>query len=297
MAEIVPDSSGEEVILNPSSPKKNSKQTSGRKNHFFTYNNYKDEEVAPLVQTLQKFAYKGKVQSEVGANGTKHLQGMIWCHKKHRDTEFKLPKAIHWEKLLDEDNVKDYCGKDDTHDGKHRYSWGFPNPLRIIQILKPWQERIKNICLSPPDDRKIYWFWESTGGIGKTAFIKYMIYHHKVTFASSGKYADIINLVFNSNMDMVECILFNIPRANKGSISYAALECIKDGLICNTKYETGSKMFNPPNMIIFANFPPDNTDEISSDRWVIEEIKEPVKLPPAYPVEWRNERQENLFWR
>ena len=285
MPKIAPDSSGEEVILNTPPLKNKAKQPPSRKNHFFTYNNYKDEEVAPLVHTLQRFAYKGKVQSEVGANGTKHLQGMIWCREKHRDTEFKLPKEIHWEKLLDEDNVRDYCGKSETHDGKHRYVWGFPNPLKIIETLRPWQERIKNICLSPPDDRKIYWFWESEGGIGKTAFIKYMVYHHKITFASSGKYADIINLVFNSNMDYVECILFNIPRANKGSISYAALECIKDGLICNTKYETGSKMFNPPNMIIFANFPPDNESEMSEDRWVIEELKEDKKeLPPLYQI-------------
>lgn len=272
---IAPDSSGGEVILNPLPPSKKTKQPPSRKNHFFTWNNYPEEAVAPLIETLKRFAFKGKVQSEIGKCGTPHLQGMIWCEKKHRDTEFKLPEQIHWEAMKDTNDVIGYCSKDDTHDGKYRFEWGFPKPLRIIETLKPWQERIKNICLEPvADDRKIYWFWESTGGIGKTSFIKYMIYHHKVTFASSGKYADIINLVFNSNMDCVECILFNIPRANKGKISYAALECIKDGLICNTKYETGFKMFNPPHMIIFANFPPDDEDEISKDKWHIENLDE-----------------------
>lgn len=266
---IVPNSSEDGGNTQTPSSKKKTTQAPLRKNHFFTFNNYDDKIVPALIKTLQRFAYKGKVQSEVGANGTRHLQGMIWCKEKHRDTEFKLPKEIHWEALKDEDNTRDYCAKDDTHDGKHRYEWGFPKPIKIIEKLRPWQKEIEKICLNPPDDRKIYWYWESKGGIGKTAFIKYMVVKHKVTFASSGKYADLINLVFNSNMDQVECILFNIPRANRGNISYAALEAIKDGLICNTKYETGSKVFNPPNMIIFANYPPDEPEEMSADRWSI----------------------------
>lgn len=273
---IAPSSSGGGVILNTTSPLNKPNQPPSRKNHFFTYNNYKDEEVAPLIETLKKFAYKGKVQSEVGKCGTPHLQGMIWCEKKHRDTEFKLPSQIHWEAIRDIDDKIGYCSKDETFDGKFRFEWGFPKPLRIITELRPWQKQVKDIILNTTaDDRKINWYWEPTGGVGKTSFIKYMIYHHKVTFASSGKYADLINLVFNSNMDTVECILFNIPRANQNHISYSALECIKDGLICNTKYETGFKIFNPPHMFVFANFPPEtDTNEMSVDKWNIVRIED-----------------------
>lgn len=82
-----------------------------------------------------------------------------------------------------------------------------------------------------------------------------------------------MNLIFNADMDKCNCIMFDIPRANRGSISYASLESIKNGLICNTKYETGSKVFNPPHIIIFANFPPDKADKLSKDRWKITNLR------------------------
>ena len=63
--------------------------------------------------------------------------------------------------------------------------------------------------------------------------------------------------------------MFDIPRANRGHISYASLECIKNGMVCNTKYETGVKIFNSPHVFIFANFPPDDEGQLSEDRWHI----------------------------
>jgi hypothetical protein len=43
-------------------------------------------------------------------------------------------------------------------------------------------------------------------------------------------------------------------------------------MICNTKYETGVKVFNSPHIFVFANFPPDKPDELSNDRWIIKEL-------------------------
>ncbi len=64
-------------------------------------------------------------------------------------------------------------------------------------------------------------------------------------------------------------IIWDIPRSSKGNVSYATLEAVKNGLICNTKYETGVKVFNPPHVIVFANFPPDDESQLSADRWHI----------------------------
>ena len=73
-------------------------------------------------------------------------------------------------------------------------------------------------------------------------------------------------------MDECDCVMFDIPRAHGGSISYSSLESIKNGMVCNTKYETGVKVFNSPHVIIFANFPPDKPELLSDDRWNVVNI-------------------------
>jgi hypothetical protein len=81
-----------------------------------------------------------------------------------------------------------------------------------------------------------------------------------------------MNLVFNQDMDACRGVFFDIPRSNRGNISYASLECIKNGMVCNTKYETGVKVFNSPHIFIFANFEPEEPDKLSADRWIITEL-------------------------
>lgn len=252
--------------------KSKSRQSPLRKNHFFTYNNYPKDEIDPIVTTLKKFAYKGKIQSEIGANGTPHLQGMIWCTKKCRDTEFKLSNKIHWEALKDELNIRDYCAKDETFDGFFRTEWGFPKPIKIIENLYPWQQVVENIFKGPISDRVINWFYDEEGNKGKSAFVKYMVIKHKALFCDGGRKSDLINLIFNNNMDQCNCIIWDLPRASKGNISYATLEAVKNGLICNTKYETGVKAFNSPHVFVFANFRPENEELLSKDRWNIKEL-------------------------
>lgn len=270
---IAPDSSGGEVILNPLPPSKQPKQTPSRKNHFFTWNNYPEEAVAPLIETLKRFAYKGKVQSEVGKCGTPHLQGMIWCHKKHRDTEFKLPKEIHWELLKDIDDAREYCSKAETWDGKYRFEWGFPKPLKLITPSKPWQLKILELIDTEPHDRLVYWFWSDEGGIGKSQFAKYCVAKKNCLFFEEGKKADIMHLIFEAPEDRLGCMIIDVPRDNGNHISYKAIESIKNGMIYSPKYEGGYKLFNSPHIIIFANVPPQE-ERLSADRWVIENIDE-----------------------
>jgi len=273
MAEIVADSSGTGVILNTQSldtTLKKPKQVPSRKNHFFTYNNYNLDEIDVIVSTLKSFAYKGKIQSEVGESGTPHLQGMIWCKTAHRDTEFKLPKQIHWRALKDTENKRDYCGKDETHDGLFRTSWGFPKPLRVLRKddFYDWQIQMDNCISYEPDDRTIYWIYSKNGGMGKSTFCKYLAYTYNAVICGKGNYSDIINIMYNANMDNTNLVVFDLPRNNGNKVSYSALEAIKNGLICNTKYETGNKLFNPPHILIFANDEPE-WEAMSDDRFKV----------------------------
>ena len=127
--------------------------------------------------------------------------------------------------------------------------------------------------MDEPDDRSIYYFYEIEGNVGKSAFVKHLVHHHKALFIDEGKKSDIINLAYNTDMRLCELVILDVPRANGNKISYKTLESLKNGLICNTKYEPGNGIFNPPTIMIFSNFPPNKDDKgLSADRWKIAQI-------------------------
>lgn len=237
----------------------------------FTFNNYTDKLCSmfhdKLILNCKKFVY----QKEVGELGTPHLQGSIWLTKKGRPISLFGFKQVHWEKMRNEEASIKYCQKSETSVGEP-VIFGFPKPINVITTLRPWQQDIFNICKSEPDNRKVYWYWENKGNVGKSAFVKFMCVKHNAIFIDGGAKKDVINLIFNSDMDKSNIILFDIPRCNLGKISYSAIESIKNGLICNTKYETGFRAFNNVHVIVFANSEPLEKDKLSKDRWVITEI-------------------------
>lgn len=242
------------------------KQISCAVHWCFTLNNWTDEDLKGISSIVPEKCKSAIIGSEVGANGTPHLQGYIEFKSKSRPKSAFSNDRIHWEKCKGskEDNIK-YCSKE----GNVVFSYGMPKPLKIISNLYVWQKSIEDIILTEPDDRTVYWFYDKKGNIGKSAFIKYCAVKHKSLFCCGGKMADIMNLVFNCNMDDCNSVFFDIPRANEGCVSYSALESIKNGMVCNTKYETGVKLFNPPHLICFANFRPNDMTKLSADRWRI----------------------------
>jgi len=233
-------------------------------------NNYTAFEYEQVCQVLGIKAVKYIVAKEIGTSGTPHLQIYMNLKKKERITAIHKWlgfQRISMRKCRNEEALIEYCKKDGDF-----VSGGFPKPIRIIHELRDWQQKIVDLCLTKPDDRKVYWFWEDKGNIGKSAFTKYMVVKYNALFCDGGKKADLINLVFNNDMDKTNVVIFDIPRPSKGHVSYSTLEAIKNGLVCNTKYETGVKAFNPPHIICFANFPPEEPEQLSADRWVVEEL-------------------------
>lgn len=245
-----------------------------RKNHFFTWNNYTEQHVDVLLEFFNEFAEKYAFQEELAPSSkTPHLQGMVCFKKQRRSTEWD-PESKGWYAALKDKSGK-YQLKDETRpEGGRQWVKGIKIPVKIeiISVLYPWQKKIENLILEKPDNRKIYWFWESKGNIGKSAFVKYCIVKHKILFCDGGKKSDLVNLVFNQDMNETKCVIWDLPRSSKGSISYSTLECVKNGMVCNTKYETGVKVFNSPHIIVFANYPPEDMDKLSEDRWVVTEL-------------------------
>lgn len=249
-------------------------QVPKRKNHFFTWNNYTEEDIETLLTSFRRLgAIKWAFQEEIApTTGTPHLQGMVMFPKEKRSTEWDKSSKGHWECLKKTDGEYQLKSESRKPDGR-QWTYGFPKPINILTNLYDWQKKIEEIYLGEPNDRSVFWFWEANGNIGKSAFVKYMVVKYKCLFCDGGKKADLINLIFNANMDDTRCILWDIPRANRNKISYSTIEAIKNGLICNTKYETGVKAFNPVHVFIFANFPPDlSEDGLSEDRWIITEL-------------------------
>lgn len=250
-------------------------QVPKRKNHFFTCNNYTEEIIEQFLDGFRRLgAIKWAFQEEIGPEcGTPHLQGMVMFPKEHRSTEWDALSKGHWEKLKKFDGVYQLKEKTKKPNGR-QWIHGFPKPIKIIDQLYPWQLEAERIATGEPDGRTVHWLWESQGNMGKSQFCKYMVVKHNATVVKGGKLADIMNIIFNTNMDTCNCIIFDIPRGTGGKVSYTSLECILDGLITNTKYETGCKVFNPPNVICLANFPPDDPDKLSKDRWNIVNLRE-----------------------
>lgn len=248
-------------------------------NWFFTFNNYQHSDIETLETFFKSFCVKYAFQCETGENGTKHLQGTITLKKRSRYTEFGLNKKIHWEKPINLSKSYLYCVKEDTRDkGTFPYVMNYDyinlcEPLNIIVDLYPWQSECLTTLSNSASPRTISWYWENTGNTGKSSFCKYLCYHHNAVYIDEGKKSDLINIIFNvKNINSKSVIVIDIPRDNGNNVSYKAIESIKNGVIMNSKYETGMRLFNSPHIIIFSNFPP-NKDKLSSDRWYIKEIE------------------------
>lgn len=254
------------------------KQISMASKWCFTYNNYDSNEISSIVQIFIDKCNKYIFEEEIGESGTKHLQGYIELKKRARPTELKLNKKIHWEKCKgnERENIM-YCSKDyrekKTLNIYKSDNVNIPRPLKIINELKEWQQSILDLVKVEPDDRKIIWIYENIGNVGKSAFSKYLVVKYDALYITEGKKSDVINIVYNYilNNDL-NILILDIPRDNGNKCSYKSLEEIKNGLICNTKYETGNKVINAPHIIVFSNEPPD-LEKFSKDRWDIYEIK------------------------
>ncbi len=240
------------------------------KHHFFTFNNYVRDDILILIKLFDEICYMYCFQEEKGDSGTEHLQGVISLHRRMRRTEFGLSKKIHFEKVRDLTQSYNYCS-----DIKKRSGDIFCKNYKVqkhflIKDKKKWmidlEEIIKVKC---ENNRVINWYYDTKGGAGKSVFAKYLCLYYNAIYLSRGNYKDLINLIYKS--DNVNIVILDLPRNNGNRVSYDALEAIKNGIICNVKYETGMKVFDSPHIIVFSNERPDLTC-LSKDRWNIKNI-------------------------
>lgn len=133
-------------------------------------------------------------------------------------------------------------------------------------IPKKWQASLMNDLNTVPHPRKIIWIWENVGNVGKTYMAMYLAAVHKAAYLQNGKSSDLAHAYNGQNI-----VVFDFPRTSIEKINYSIIESLKNGIVFSPKYNSQTKVFPTPHVVIFANFPP-NRSALSQDRWDIREI-------------------------
>lgn len=254
------------------------RQISPAKGWCFTWNNpiLKGEDI--LTQKFHSVGASYIFQLEKGEKeGVPHFQGYVKFISKIRPDSLDLPKQIHWEKRRGtEQQAVDYCRKLDTSTGQKWTNMKFPKPVKdplCGKSLFAWQSDVLSVISGEPDDRKIYWYWEATGGTGKTSLAKHICLSRNA-LVLSGKAADVkcgVSQHLEKHKE-IDVVIFDFVRSNEDFISYEAIEAVKNGIFFSGKYESSMQVFNSPHVICMANFPPEES-KLSSDRWIIQHIQ------------------------
>jgi hypothetical protein len=139
--------------------------------------------------------------------------------------------------------------------------------------LRPWQEDLLSLVTAPPVPRRISWWWESIGNVGKSFMARHLELHHGAITLQLMKKADMIHLLSKQILDR-QCVIFDLTRSSEdGSVKvvYEVAEMVSDGYLCSGKYDSTSLRFKPPHVIIFSNYEPDRST-LSADRWDVHHI-------------------------
>jgi len=258
------------------------KQISPAKHWEFTLNNYSTSDLKKLNDVNSSIVPIIVGQSEIGKEGTPHLQVQVSFAKKVRPINIFREILGHarcsFRKVRNLKACREYCNKDDTHDKVWRICRGYKRPRALAtityDILNDYQKSIADHFAEPCDprfSRDIYWLWEPKGNMGKTILSAFFV-DERDALIISGKRDN----CFYGVMKYMEChdgagpdiVIFDVPRSNIDYVSYTAIEKVKDGIFFSGKYESGMVRYNRPHVVILANEPPKYA-ELSADRWKV----------------------------
>lgn len=260
---------------------------------FFTWNNYTPDDLEFWKKYVPEKCDQWAWQLEIGEKeGTPHIQAALYYKSARTFSAIKkeLPPAVHFKPAKNWKAASTYCQKVKTRDSSEEGDINIiekeeKNKPKIIVkdpmeglVKKSWQKQIDSIIEKPAEvsDRKIYWFYDINGAVGKTTYAKHLAIRLVDRFLYlGGKAADVKSAITQmveqgNNPDV--CI-FDFVRSCESHISYDAIESVKNGIFFSGKYESTMVTFNTPHVFVFANFKPD-LDKLSRDRWVIQSITE-----------------------
>lgn len=247
-------------------------------------NNWTEEEYDHMVTLVSKKKWTYIIGKEIGKkNGTPHLQCYIRS-KNAVGSKFlkKMFPRAHLEPAggNDQHNLR-YCSKDNEFitniekvlTPEEEYEEFMKEEYNEVKWYD-WQENILKLVEEKPDKRKVYWFYEEDGNVGKSFLARYLDWKYDAIIAN-GKQQDVFNqykMYLEEKKKQPKLAIIDVPRSHQNYICYSTFEKIKDGLFYSGKYEGGKLRLTPHHLIIFANFEPD-ISKMSEDRWEITHIR------------------------
>lgn len=247
-----------------------------------------------IIADLKSLCKKWGFQQEIGAGGYHHWQMRISLIKKTtKNNLIKLLKST----CMKGGNVSitsngcndiyHYVNKADSRvEGTKPYTDKSPDPPTLTKQLKyffeltdkegfyPWQNELLKMS-KDIDFRKITVVYDPNGHNGKSLWSEWMEwsgYAEEIQMCNS--FEDISSWVcsrleqgFNTN-----CYIIDMPRGMKKeklNQFYTGIECLKDGKAFDKRYKATKKRFDRPQIFIFTNTLPTETECLSKDRWQI----------------------------
>lgn len=127
----------------------------------------------------------------------------------------------------------------------------------------PWQETLLNLLKLEPDARRVHWIYDEEGNKGKSFITKYLVTSQGAFFAD-GKRDDVLYAYAGQRI-----VILDLAREKEDqTYFYGTIEKIKNGCYFTGKYESRYCVWDTPHVIVFANWPPDQS-KLSADRWDI----------------------------
>ena len=131
--------------------------------------------------------------------------------------------------------------------------------------LKVWQKRVL-ARLYLQDKRQILFVVDTVGNMGKSFLAKYLMSKWNAMYTNSTVYANVIYAYDHESL-----VIFDLTRDKLDFMNYGLLETFKNGMGFSAKYESKTRRFEPPMVIVFMNEMP-NMTKLSVDRYDIFDI-------------------------
>lgn len=248
-----------------------------------TLHNYTEDDEIRFKSIFESNCKEWVIGKELGKSGeTPHLQ--IYVYFENPKTMSAIKKlldnnTIHCEIAKNINALRNYCKKEGNYTETQEHSSledvlnEDMNEIYKDVNWKDWQQNVLDIVSNKPDDRKIYWFWERHGNVGKSFLVKFLCWKMNALLIGN-KEADSIYSIksyIDDKKKYPKIILMDIPRSRLEHINYGCIENIKNGTLFSGKYESCNLIIPRVHIVIFANEMP-STMSMSKDRWNIIEI-------------------------
>jgi hypothetical protein len=139
--------------------------------------------------------------------------------------------------------------------------------------LRSWQNALLAIVAQPCSERKVRWFWESVGNVGKSWMARYLALHHNALILGAMKKADMLHAI-TKTITGKTIVVFDLTRTTEeGAVEvvYEVMEQLHNQVIFSGKYDSQVLYIPKCHTVVFANYEP-NKARMSLDRWDVHHI-------------------------